>query len=112
MTDDLRRLAEDWVLGLYEDDEDTGFIGELGGSICLIDDLHISQARQIVSAHNARVTLLHDRIAALERVRDMAKQMRPLLNEGESDQPIDGWEDFVEQLDAALAGAKEARGEC
>ncbi|RLC88734.1 MAG: hypothetical protein DRJ03_01400 [Chloroflexi bacterium] len=44
-----------WTVGEYEDDPEMGFIGQLGGSVCFVDEIPKCKALIIVAAHNAEI---------------------------------------------------------
>lgn len=51
--DAAAKAAGPWLVGRHEDGEDgLAFIAELGGDICLVDDLTWVQADRICRAHN------------------------------------------------------------
>jgi hypothetical protein len=102
----------EWVVGYYEDDETQGFIGESGGSICILDDLPLDRATRIAALHNRVVEMKQTRIEALEkRITDAMAEYhakRTLENQAESHWlMIANWKLVADRMATALAAERK-----
>jgi hypothetical protein len=111
----MNGTSGEWVVGRYEDAPHRAFIGELGGSICIMDDLPLDQVARVTALHNRVVEMKQARIEALEKwgedaertlvyastiLGSYAKDGNPAeLAEGECDRVFTDW--------ATLVGDKE-----
>ena len=68
-----------WVVGLHEDDEGTAFIGELGGSACILDNFLIFEAENIADAHNNSIRGL---VTEVRRLREENERMLAAAQKG------------------------------